>query len=149
MLLHTRHAFLILIHLLISTTPAAEVVETDICIYGGTSGGVAAAVQARRMGKRVVLLEPGRHLGGLTSGGLGKTDTGNAGSIGGISSEFYTEIGQDYGTGRSFTFEPHVAEARYETWIERNNIPVYREQLLAAVRMNGKRITEIEMRNGN
>ena len=52
----------------------AEVIEADVCIYGGTSGGVAAAVQASRMGKTVVVAGFGRHLGGLSSGGLGATD---------------------------------------------------------------------------
>ena len=56
----------------------------DVVVYGGTSGGVIAAVQAARMGKRVVLIEPGKHLGGMTSGGLGATDIGNQAAIGGL-----------------------------------------------------------------
>ena len=60
------------------------VVEADVCVYGGTSGGVAAAVQAARMGKRVVLVEPGRHLGGMTSGGLSAVDIGQPPTVGGI-----------------------------------------------------------------
>ena len=61
----------------------------DVVVYGGTSAGVAAAVQTARMGKTVVLIEPGRHVGGLTSGGLGRTDIGNKRAIGGIAREFY------------------------------------------------------------
>ncbi len=57
--------------------------EADICVYGGTSGGVVSAVQAARMGKRVVLVEPGRHLGGMTSGGLSAVDIGDPRSVGG------------------------------------------------------------------
>src|SRR5882762_9439790 len=68
----------------------------DVVVYGGTSGGVIAAVQAGRMGKRVVLIEPTRHLGGMTSGGLGATDTGNQKAIGGVSREFYKRIGEYY-----------------------------------------------------
>src|SRR6266571_8870257 len=64
----------------------------DIIVYGGTSGGVIAAVQAGRMGKSVVLIEPGRHLGGMTTGGLGATDMGNQAAIGGVSREFYRRI---------------------------------------------------------
>ena len=60
----------------------------DIVIYGGTSAGVAAAIQSSRMGKSVVLIEPSEHLGGLTTGGLGATDIGNKSAIGGISREF-------------------------------------------------------------
>ena len=57
-----------------STACVAEVIQTDICIFGGTSGGVSAAVQAARMGKKVILADPGRHLGGMTSGGLSAVD---------------------------------------------------------------------------
>ncbi|MFA7004737.1 MAG: FAD-dependent oxidoreductase, partial [Verrucomicrobiia bacterium] len=57
-------------------------VEADVCVYGGTSGGVAAAVQAARMGKRVVIAESGRHLGGMTSGGLSAVDIGDPRSVG-------------------------------------------------------------------
>src|SRR5689334_305739 len=64
----------------------------DVVVYGGTSGGVIAAIQAGRMGKRVVLIEPGRHLGGMTTGGLGATDMGNQAAIGGVSREFYGRI---------------------------------------------------------
>ena len=53
---------------------AAADISCDVAIYGGTSGGVVAAVQAARMGKNVVLVEPGRHLGGMTSGGLSAVD---------------------------------------------------------------------------
>src|SRR5215470_7896435 len=68
----------------------------DLVIYGGTSGGVAAAVQARRMGKTAIVIEPGKHLGGLTTGGLGATDIGNKAAIGGISREFYQRNKKHY-----------------------------------------------------
>jgi len=54
----------------------------DVVVYGGTSSGVIAAVQAKRMGKSVILVCPDKHLGGLSSGGLGWTDTGNKAVIG-------------------------------------------------------------------
>src|SRR5437867_12303341 len=62
---------------------AAE--KVDVCIYGGTAGGVAAAVTVSKEGKSVILIEPGRHLGGMSSGGLGQTDFGNKQVIGGLS----------------------------------------------------------------
>ena len=65
----------------------------DVVVYGGTSGGVVAAVKAARMGKSVVLIEPSKHLGGLSSGGLGATDIGNKQAIGGMSREFYRRLG--------------------------------------------------------
>src|SRR5262245_2780067 len=77
-----------------------DAVECDICIYGGTSGGVVAAVQASRMGKKAVIVEPGQHLGGMTAGGLSWTDVGTSDrvwAIGGIAREVYERIGAKYG----------------------------------------------------
>lgn len=111
----------------------AEPTRYDVVVYGGNAGGVAAAVQVRRQGKSVLLIEPGRHLGGLTSGGLGATDIGNKRAIGGISREFYRRVREHYArpdvwkqerpeqyrSGRAseqgqedamWTFEPSVAE---------------------------------------
>ena len=59
--------------------------SADVVVYGGTSGGVIAAVEAARLGKQVVLIEPGRHLGGMSGGGLGWTDNGSTTTIGGLS----------------------------------------------------------------
>jgi ribulose 1,5-bisphosphate synthetase/thiazole synthase len=69
---------------LLPSLTAAEVIEADLCIYGGTASWVVAAVQAARMGKTAAIAEFGNHLGGLTSGGLGATDIGNKAAIGGI-----------------------------------------------------------------
>ena len=83
----------------LSMTHAAQTAvqhDFDVVVYGGTSGGMAAAVQTARMGKTVVLVEPGRHLGGLTSGGLGATDIGNKAAIGGIAREFYRRVARHY-----------------------------------------------------
>jgi len=77
----------------------------DVVVYGGTSGGVAAAVQSAGMGKSVILIEPGRHLGGLSSGGLGATDIGNKNAIGGISQEFYHSIYLHYLKEDSWVYE--------------------------------------------
>lgn len=68
----------------------------DLVIYGGTSAGVSAAIQASRMGKSVVLIEPTNRIGGLTTGGLGQTDIGNKQAIGGISREFYQNVKKYY-----------------------------------------------------
>ncbi len=79
---------LLLLLTLLSSASLSTVIEADVCVYGGTSGGVAAAVQAARMGKTVVLAEPGSHLGGMTSGGLSAVDIGDPRSVGGIAREF-------------------------------------------------------------
>ncbi len=114
-------------------TAAAQEPVYDLVVYGGTSGGIAAAIQARRMGKTAIIVEPSQHVGGLTSGGLGATDIGNKAAIGGISREYYQRVRQHYAdpaawkhekpeqykSGRGsetakedamWTFEPSVAE---------------------------------------
>lgn len=123
-------------------------IETDVCVYGGTSGGVVASVQCARLGKSVVLLQPGNHIGGMTSGGLGWTDYGNQSAIGGISREFYTRIGARYGKAIQWTFEPHVAEEVFKEMLQEAKAPVYYRQRLAAVRKEGNKIVEITMEDG-
>lgn len=127
----------------------AREMQTDICVYGGTAGGVAAAVQAARMKKSVVLLEFGNHLGGLTSGGLGATDIGNKAAIGGIAREFYQRVGKHYGTNEMWTFEPHVAKKTLFEFLAEAKVPVRFNHRLASIKKKGNRITEIRMENGD
>ena len=67
--------------------------DYEVAVYGGTPGGVTAAIQAARMGKQTVLLSFNGHVGGLTSGGLTATDLGDVTSIGGIARDFYRSVG--------------------------------------------------------
>jgi len=151
--------------------------ETDVVVYGGTSAGVVAAVQAAKMGKSVILVGPDRHLGGLSSGGLGYTDSGNTKAVGGMAREFYGRIYQWYsapdawrwqkmdafkneGQGsRSrvekeqamWTFEPHVAEAVFNAWLAEYDVPVYRDEWLdrqTGVVMRDGRIVSVTMLSG-
>ncbi len=85
--------------------PARAPERFDVVVYGGNASGVVAAVQARRMGRTAVLLEPGRHLGGLTSGGLGNTDIGNKGAIGGLSRRFYERVAAHYARPEAWVHE--------------------------------------------
>lgn len=124
-------------------------IESAICVYGGTAGGVAAAVCAARLGLKAVLVEFGAHLGGLSSGGLGATDLGNKGAIGGIAREFYRRLGRHYGKAEMWTFEPRVAEAVFARMIREAGVTVFLEHRLKAVTKRGARITEIVMENGN
>lgn len=156
------------------TTPAPAV---DVVIYGATSAGVIAAVEARRLGKSVVVVGPDKHLGGLSAGGLGFTDTGNKATIGGLSREFYHRVYLEYqkpeawvwqqkdqygnqgqgtpaidGAQRTqWIFEPHIAEKVFEDLIDENNITVHRDHWLdreAGVKMDGQQIVSITMTNG-
>src|SRR5215213_7969684 len=129
-------------------TGRATVVDTDICIYGGNSGAIAAAVQAKRMGKTVSLAVFNTHLGGLTSGGLGATDVGNVGSIGGVSREFYRRIGQRYNQTERFNFEPHIALEVFADWLAEIGVTPRWNQRLASVTKTSQRIQQITMEDG-
>ncbi len=130
--------------------------KADVVIYGCTSGAMTAAVQTRRMGKTVVIACPEKHLGGLTAGGLGLTDSGDTSVIGGVSREFYHRVWLEYqkpetwrwqkreqygnkgqgtvaadaGTRTMWVFEPHIAEGVYEAWMQELKIPIFRDSWL-------------------
>jgi hypothetical protein len=156
---------------------AAAAETYDVVVYGGTSAGVIAAVQARRMGKTAVLVGPDRHLGGLSSGGLGWTDTGNKAVIGGLSRDFYHRVWKEYqkpetwkwqkpeeygnkGQGTAaidgnqrtmWIFEPRVAEKVFEDYVRESEVPVFRDEWLdreKGVRLENGLIREITMLSG-
>jgi len=130
--------------------------EADIIIYGGTAAAVIAAVRAKKLSKTVIIVSPDKHLGGLSSGGLGFTDTGNKAVIGGLAREFYHKIylhyqkeeswkwqkKEQYGNKGQGTpaidganktmwiFEPHAAEEVFENFIKENNILILRNEWL-------------------
>ena len=89
-----RYTFTICLTLIVISPVMAE--DFDVVIYGGTSAAVTAAVQSKKMGKSVVIVCPDKHLGGLSSGGLGWTDTGNKAVIGGLAREFYHRVWKKY-----------------------------------------------------
>ncbi len=151
---------------------AADITTVDVVIYGNTAAAVAAAVQVKRMGKSVVIVGPDKHLGGLSSGGLGWTDSGNKEVIGGVSREFYQRVKKYYDEPETWrwqkpetypryrpqddaqwTFEPHVAEQVFEDLVREYKIPVHRDQWLdrkpgKGVEMKGGRIESITMMSG-
>lgn len=130
--------------------------KADVIIYGGTSAAVTAAVEVVKSGKKAIIVSPDTHLGGLSSGGLGYTDTGNKATIGGLSREFYHRVWLHYNDSNSWKwekheeygnkgqgtpamdgenrtmwiFEPHVAEKVFEDFISEYDIPVYRDEWL-------------------
>jgi hypothetical protein len=159
--------------------PALRAAQTthDVVIYGGTAAAVTAAVQATRMGKSVIVVSPDRHLGGLSSGGLGFTDTGDKSVIGGLAREFYHRVWQHYqrpeawrwerreeygnrgqgtpaidGENRTmWIFEPHVAERVFEDLVSEHRVTVVRDEWLdrtAGVTRDGTRIAAIRTLGG-
>ncbi len=172
-------AFSVLGFLLLRTPVwGADTKIYDLVIYGPTSAGIAAAVQAQRMNLNVVVVGPDKHLGGLSAAGLGWTDSGNKAVIGGIALEFYQHIYRHYkqpdawrwqkrddygnraqgtptsnGSGPAmWVFEPHVAEQIFEEFVSTHNIPVYRNEWLdrssTGVTMQRGHITAITMLSG-
>ncbi len=133
---------------MLTTTLCAETIEADVVIYGGTAGGVAAGCTASRFGKKAVIAEYGRHVGGLTSGGLGWTDIGNKAAIGGFSLDFYKRLGKHYGKAEAWTFEPSVAERELRGLLSESKVAVKFNQRLASVKKSGARITELVMEDG-
>jgi hypothetical protein len=156
---------------------AEKATEADVVVYGGTAAGVIAGVQAKKMGKSVVLVCPERYLGGLSSGGLGWTDTGNKTVIGGLAREFYHRVWEHYARPEAWKwqareaygnkgqgtpaldgeqrtmwiFEPHVAEKVFEDFVKEYQIPIHREEWLdrnRGVHKDGARITTITMLSG-
>ena len=150
---------------------------SDVIIYGGTSAAVTAAVQVARMGKSVIMVSPDVHLGGLSAGGLGFSDTGNKEVIGGLSREFYQKVYQEYqkpetwkwqkkdefgnrgqgtvaldGENRTmWIFEPHIAEKAFEDFIQEHEIELYRDEWLNrndGVKTENGRIASFETLSG-
>jgi len=130
-------------------TCAQKITEVDICVYGGTSAGVIAAYTAKMQGKSVLLIEPGKHLGGLSSGGLGYTDIGNKYAVTGLARDFYRRIGKHYGKFEQWIFEPHVAEATFEYYIRKASVDVLFNHRVANVLKNNRVIGEILLEDVN
>jgi hypothetical protein len=132
----------------------AQTLKVDVCIYGGTPGGVAAAVQARRMGKTAALAVFRRHVGGMTAGGLTAMDLGNGASIGGLGQEFIKSARQAKEEAKNnpspeLGFRPSQAEEIFRSMLKKEDVPVFFEHRLKTVEKDGNRITALVFENGN
>ena len=158
-------------------TMSAREFAADIVIYGSTPAAISAAVQAKRMGRRAIIVTGDKRIGGLTTGGLGQTDIGNKAAFGGIAVEFYRDVatwyadarhwtyqnpenyfpdGQCAGSrdgGTMWTFEPSAALAILEGWVKRDGLEIHRNECLdrssAGVEKQGDRIVAFRTRGGN
>jgi hypothetical protein len=167
-------------HLALSLSLAASLgaapVSKDIVIYGGTPGGITAAVQASRDGRSVVLVSPTKHLGGLTTSGLGWTDLGDSSILGGLGLDFYKQVYRHYQSDSAWTwqtrdsfgnrgqggqafnpegqigsvFEPKVAEEIFTRMLAEAKVEVIHAKLdlKDGVKMEGKRISALRMEDG-
>lgn len=127
--------------------------DFDLIVYGGTAGGVIAAVTAAREDLRIALLEPGNHLGGMVTGGLSATDHGEKEVVGGYSREFYERLGRHYGREIEWYPEPRIAERVFQEMVqETERVAVFYQHRLrekGGVNKEGRRLTEIRMENGS
>ncbi|HRH98123.1 MAG TPA: FAD-dependent oxidoreductase [Prosthecobacter sp.] len=151
--------------------------EHDVVIYGSTCAAVTSAVQVKKMGRSVIIVSPDKHLGGLSSGGLGFTDTGNKAVIGGLARDFYHRIYMHYDKDASWVqqkkseygnkgqgtpamdgenrtmwiFEPHAAEQVFEDYVKEFGIEVVRDEWLdraKGVKKDGDKIVSITTLSG-
>ncbi len=128
-----------------------KVVTTQVCIYGGTSAGIAAALELKRLGIDLVIVHPGVRLGGLTASGLGWTDFGAKDAVQGIAREFYERVGAKYDMPIRWTFEPSAALAVFEEMVAEAGVEVYFKAFLdrtEGVEMANHRIISIATENG-
>ena len=157
---------------------AQKTYSHDVVIYGGTSAAISAAVQVKSMGKTVVVVSPDKYLGGLSSSGLGWTDSGKKEAIGGVARDFYHRVWRHYQSVDSWRwqkmdeygnrgqgapaidgdrrtmwiFEPHVAGLIFESWVKENELEVYRDEWLdreKGVNKEGAKIRSISTLSGN
>ena len=156
-LVRSARVSVLLVGLLFAAANAAPADPYDLVIYGPTSAGIAAAVQAKRMDLEVIVVGPDTHLGGLSASGLGWTDSGTKAVIGGVALAFYKRIYAAYdrpetwtwqdraaygnrgqgtpaidGEGRAmWVFEPHIAEQVFEDLVREHGIPALRRLRLS------------------
>lgn len=125
------------------------VLEADICVYGGTSSGVAAAVAAARDGRSVVLVEPTQFVGGMSASGISLIDRGDVSTIGGISREFYERAGQVYGEKIAWRIEPSVASRIFEQFLaEHPSVTVVRGSYLETAVTRDGQVESVVLENG-
>lgn len=138
------------LHYYFSPNSAAHPVElnVDICVYGGSAGAITAAIQAVRSGRTCALVLNTAWLGGLTAGGLGFTDIGNEGAIGGMAREFYGRVGNHYGVEEEWCFEPHVAEKVFRSMLAEAGVTPHFKQFLKSLKKENGRIVSIQMESG-
>jgi hypothetical protein len=146
---------LLISFLLLSTAALAQ--DYDLVVYGGTAGGVITAVSGAREGLKVLLLEPGKHLGGMATGGLSRTDFGKKEVIGGMALEFYWRTGLKYETGRfgddaAWFYEPHVGEQVFGEMLNEAGVTVLLNRRLReheGVEKSGTRVVAIFTEDGS
>jgi len=138
---------------LLATGIAAQTpIMHDVVVYGDSAAAVAAAVQAKRQGLDVVLVNSTDFLGGMTCSGLSASDIFHRDAVGGVARELYGRIGQHYGKEYVDYFEPHVAQAAMDALVKDAGLTVVLKETLdrdpGGVTKEGTRIQSFRTSSG-
>ncbi|WP_026210428.1 FAD-dependent oxidoreductase [Flexithrix dorotheae] len=140
-------SFLVFFPILLFSSCQQKEYDYDLIVYGGTSSGVIAAYTGSMEGLKVLLVEPGKHLGGLSASGLGETDIGNKYTVTGLSRDFYRRLGKHYGSFEAWRFEPHVAEKVFNDFIKEAKVELLYDHRLNDLQKEGTEIITISLEN--
>lgn len=127
-----------------AVSPATQ--RADVVVYGGTPGGITSAIAAAREGKRVILFEPTRHVGGLATSGLNRDESEHMHrdeTFGGLADRFFLEAATRSGTNanrKAKVWQSRVAEQVFIEMLDEAGVSVVYEQRLESVERNGRSI---------
>jgi hypothetical protein len=123
----------------------------DVIVYGGVPCGIAAAIMAAREGASVLLIEPTKHVGGLSTSGINTAESEHMlkWTIGGFADEFYRRLGKIYGTNKAeYFFESSVAERAYLELLKEAGVEIKYGTSVAESAIDGLKITDIKLTDG-
>ena len=123
-------------------------IYTDVLVVGGTTGGIAAALQTAKMGASTVVVEHTPWLGGMLSAAAVSCTDGNHELRSGIWESFRQALYKHYKSNNLFTgwvsetcFEPHVADSIFKAWVHAQpNMQVYYHWYFDKAMMEGNTI---------
>ncbi len=136
----------------------------EVVVYSGVPCGIAASIMAAREGANVVLVEPTRHVGGLSTSGINTAESEHMlkWTIGGFADEFYQRMGKYYQETKSqqtfphrdkrldtiYFFESSVAEKVYLDMLKEAHVEVLYGASVDSVVKEGAKITGINLTDG-
>ena len=145
-----KRIFLIVFVLISVSFSKAEAQSYDVVVYGATASGVTAAVAASNEGARVLLVEPGKNVGGMVTGGLSHTDYGDRTVIGGLTYQFYQKVAEHYKTQVFYWRgpEPHVGEQIMLDWLIDSKVDLWFGKRISQVQKNKNSIEKLVFTDG-
>ncbi len=145
-----KRILLILSLLLCISLLKAEAQSYDVVVYGATAGGVTASVAASNHGAKVLLVEPGKNVGGMVTGGLSHTDYGDRTVIGGLTYQFFRKVAEHYKTHIFYWRgpEPHVGEQIMLDWLENSKVDLWLGKRIFKVQKKKNTIEKIVFTDG-